>query len=71
MIRLRSFTAGQDGATGEGRVTIGAKAFAEAVIAWLRDPDEARRQGQLAREAVEDFNQRSRKELNDALAGKF
>jgi glycosyltransferase involved in cell wall biosynthesis len=48
-----------------------AASFAEAVLTWLRNPDEARRQGKLARKAVEDFNQRSRKELRDALAGKF
>ncbi len=55
------------GMKAESGGTSGAKAFAEAVLAWLRDPDEARRQGKLARKAVEDFNQRSRKELEDAL----
>jgi len=50
------------------RVTSGAKAFAEVVLAWLRDPDEARRKGKLARQAVEDFNQRSRKELNEVMS---
>jgi glycosyltransferase involved in cell wall biosynthesis len=44
-----------------------ALSFTEAVLAWLHDPTEARRQGKLARKAVEDFNQRSRKELRDAL----
>jgi hypothetical protein len=36
-------------------------------MSLLRDADEARRQGKLARKAVEDFNQRSRRELRDAL----
>jgi glycosyltransferase involved in cell wall biosynthesis len=44
-----------------------AASFAEAVLTWLRDPAEARRHGKLARHAVEDFNQRSRKELQAAL----
>jgi glycosyltransferase involved in cell wall biosynthesis len=45
-----------------------AKPFAQAVLASLRDPEEARRQGKLARQAVEDFNQRSRKELNEVMS---
>jgi hypothetical protein len=48
-------------------VTSRATSFAEAVIAWLRDPVEARRQGKLARKAVADFNRRSRTELKAAL----
>jgi hypothetical protein len=36
-------------------------------MSLLRDADEARRQGKLARKAVEDFNWRSRKGLRDAL----
>jgi glycosyltransferase involved in cell wall biosynthesis len=51
----------------EWRVTSRATSFAEAVIAWLRDPVEARRQGKLARKAVADFNRRSRTELKAAL----
>jgi glycosyltransferase involved in cell wall biosynthesis len=53
---------------GQGLIEVNDEtSFAEALLAWLRDPDEARRQGQSARKAVEDFNQRSRKELRAAL----
>jgi glycosyltransferase involved in cell wall biosynthesis len=45
-----------------------AESFAGALVTWLRHPEEARRQGQLGREAVEDFTHRSRKELAAALA---
>lgn len=44
-----------------------AESFAKAVMSWLRSPDEARRQGKLAREAVRDFNERSRKALEAAM----
>jgi hypothetical protein len=36
-------------------------------MSWLRDPDEARRQGKLAREAVAELNGRSRKALAAAV----
>jgi glycosyltransferase involved in cell wall biosynthesis len=45
-----------------------AESFAGALVTWLRHPEEARRQGQLGREVVEDFTHRSRKELAAALA---
>ena len=44
-----------------------AESFAKAVMSWLRNPDEARRQGKLAREAVAEFNEKSRKALAAAL----
>ena len=43
------------------------QSFAKSVMSWLRDPDESRRQGRLARDAVADFNGRSRKALAAAL----
>jgi glycosyltransferase involved in cell wall biosynthesis len=46
-----------------------AESFAKAVMSWLRDPGEARRQGKLAREAVADFNEKSRKELREVTSG--
>jgi glycosyltransferase involved in cell wall biosynthesis len=44
-----------------------AESFAAALISWLRDPDEARHQGTLAREAVTAFNLRSTTELKAAF----
>jgi len=46
-----------------------AESFAAAIIDWLRDPDEARRQGKLACEAVVEFDGRSRKELREVTSG--
>jgi glycosyltransferase involved in cell wall biosynthesis len=43
--------------------------FAEAVLTWVRNPDEARRQGRLARAAMEELNQRSSKELEATFSG--
>jgi glycosyltransferase involved in cell wall biosynthesis len=40
-----------------------AESFAGALITWLRHPAEARRQGRLARAAMEELNRRSGAEL--------
>lgn len=45
-----------------------AESFASALVAWLRNPQEARRQGRLARGAAAELNHRSRAELSAALA---
>jgi glycosyltransferase involved in cell wall biosynthesis len=60
--------AGSRAYLGQGLVKAGdAGQFGAALLSWLQDPDEARRQGRLACKAVMEFNGRSRKALEAAL----
>ena len=52
-----------------GASGVDAQSFAKSVMSWLRDPDEARRQGRLARDAVAELNGRSRRELREVMSG--